>query len=102
MNTPIYEPIQGIRATCVDGAENLLRQGEYYLANGQLMIKCPNCRFDNLAPKGVKFHKDNWLTRILFPVRGLTIETPMRCWHCEHAFYSTNGQLYITKEPIHA
>ena len=99
MNEPHYEPMQGIRAVMVDGAENLLRQGEYYIAQGQLVMKCPACRVDNLMPKSCKFKTANWFERLLG--RNYLTTQGMRCYHCEHGILIARSQISITKEPIH-
>lgn len=97
---PIYEPMQGLRATMVDGAESLLRQGEYYIAQGQLVMKCPVCRFDNLIPRTAKYKTANWIQRLLGIRKGLQTQK-LHCYHCEYGFYSANGEYFISKEPIH-
>lgn len=101
MNEPHYEPIQGIRAVKVDGAENLFRQGEYYAVGGQLVMKCPNCTADNLCPKSVGFSTGNWIQKIFRIDVGLTMSA-VRCWRCNHGFQVAKSEIYITKEPIHA
>ena len=100
MNEPQYELMQGIRATAVDGAENLLRQGEYYFANGQLIMKCPVCRFDNLAPKDLTFKTGNWLQRLLGIKKGLTLDKNLICWHCHHGVRVWQSAISTTTEPV--
>lgn len=101
MEQPVYQPLQGIRATLVDGAESLFKQGEYYIADGHVVIKCPGCRIDNLVPKNVHYKTANWLQRLLGIKKGLTL-APVRCWACAYGFQVGNGEIFMTTEPVHA
>ena len=94
-----YSPMQGIRATPVAGAEDLLRQGEYYVSDGRLIIKCPICRVDNLTPKSYEFKTANWLQRMLGIKKGLLTQKT-QCWFCRHGFFVSNGEIWITNGPI--
>ena len=100
MNEPLYISMLGIYANRVDGAENLLRPGEYYIANGQIVMKCPICRFDNLAPTNVKYKTSNWLQR-LFGKKVLTM-SDLRCWHCQYGIRIVNNNIMTTTHEIHA
>ena len=101
MEQPAYEPVEGIRATRVDGAESLFRQGEYYVAGGRLVIKCPNCRADNFCPPQTSFRAAGRIARLLGMDRGLTLQ-PVVCFMCRHGFRCAAGQISITKDPINA
>ena len=101
MTQPTYQPIQGLRATLVDGAESLFKQGEYYIADGKLIMKCPSCRMDNLCPRNLRVDTASWFQRLIGIRKGLTID-PVRCWSCHYGFQCVNSEIYITTEPIHA
>ena len=102
MNTPTYEIVQGIRAVRVSGAEDLLRQGEYYVVGGQLVIKCPSCGTDNLAPKTVKVTTTPWYLKIIGIEKGLTIAPGFCCWRCQHGVQIERSQISISNGIIKA
>lgn len=90
--------LEGIRATRVEGAEELLRQGEYYIAGGRIVLNCPNCRASNMMPDGVKFSAGKWWHRILGIHKGLTIGTMGVCYVCQHGFRIKDSEIFISDE----
>ena len=101
---PQYEIVQGLKAVEVDGPENLLRQGEYYTTRSvgyqALIMKCPQCRADNLIPRSVKYRKANWLQRLLGFKHGLTISENIICYACQYGVRVVDSTIFISHERI--
>ena len=96
-----YEPLKGIRAVRVDGAEELLRQGEYYTTSSPgfktIIIICPCCRVTLMVPKGIKIRTANLVERFLGIRKGLTIGRPILCYLCGNSFKVIESEILISQ-----